>query len=144
MSKVFFRVFGVVVLIGVVAAAMGAVAAQDANYIGKWQGTDSSGGTATVIFGQDGSFTMFIDGTEVIGDSADIKVRYAFDLSKDPAWLDIIVYDADGKELGRMLSIVKFTDPDTMLWRMYDDHTVRPTEFDENDTEDTVKITRIK
>lgn len=145
MRKQTFRSIGIAVLIGVVAIAATVGAAEEPNYHGKWQGADSSGQKATVDFGKDGVFTMTVDDTEIYGGNGVAgTARYKFDFTKTPAWLDIIVYDTAGKEMGRLLSIVKFTGPDTMLWRVNSDPTVRPAEFDEKDKENTVQLTRVQ
>jgi hypothetical protein len=117
---------------------------QETKHLGKWEGTDNSGETAAVSFEKDGYAVLYLNG-ETMGEKRDQEplVKYEFDYSKNPVWLDLIVCDLQGKERGRMKSIVKFLSDDQMLWRIGNDESTRPTGFDDQDKENTVLLKKV-
>ena len=137
-----------VVLAVVVYAAMTqsgfGLAIQETKHLGKWEGTDSSGETAAVSFEKDGYAVLYMNG-EVLGDKRDQEpvVKYEIDYSRNPIWLDLVVLNLAGKELGRMKSIVKFVADDKMIWRVGKDESARPTGFDDSDKENTVVLKKL-
>jgi len=118
------------------------------DYLGKWEGTDNKGQLGALTFYSDGSMVM-VQGGETLGakkgeiKEGDIPITYEFNFAKDPVWLDVIVSDYTGKELGRLRLIVKFIAKDKMLCRMGDMMAQRPDGFDENDKKNTILLTKV-
>ncbi|MCI0486993.1 MAG: hypothetical protein L0229_10375 [Blastocatellia bacterium] len=121
-----------------------AILPQEARHIGKWEGTDDSGKTASIRFDKEGYAILFMDGETIGGKKEGApSVKYEFNHSKTPVWLDLIIYAPTGKEIGRMRSIVKFLEADEMLWRISDDLSQRPTDFDEADKRNTILLKKV-
>ena len=145
MPKQFIRILFVTVFaLFVMISSNFAVQNPETRHIGKWEGTDNTGKTAAIIFDKDGYASLNMDG-EVLGGKRDTEpiVKYEFDYSKKPIWLDLILCDISGKEKARMKSIVKFMADDRMVWQTGDDFTKRPAAFDESDKENTVVLKRV-
>ena len=145
MSK---RIITIVILNAVILLAMiqpgFGLAVQETKHLGKWEGTDNTGVTAAISFEKDGYAVLYKNG-EVLGDKRDREplVKYEIDYTKNPIWLDLVVFDLAGKELGRMKSIIKFVGDAQMIWRIGKDKSTRPTEFDESDKENTVLLKKV-
>ena len=120
------------------------VSAQETRHLGKWEGTDNAGETASISFEKDGYVVLYRSG-ETLGDKRDREplLKYEFDYSKTPIWLDFVIYDLQGKEHGRMKSIVKFLADDKMVWRISENQSERPADFDEKDKESTIVLKRV-
>lgn len=91
----------------------------------------------TFTFADDGSGSMTIG-------AARLPYRYRFDQTHDPAWLDLDA-NAEGKPV-TIRAIAQFARGDKLKIRMPQTGTpdVRPTEFLENDLENTILLTRVE
>lgn len=89
-----------------------------------------------------------IMGNEVIGgkDAAGTgQLKYSVNYSVTPAALDMIAYDNTGKELGRMLGIVKFITGDKILYRsFFPKKSERPSGFASEDDDTQMVLSRVK
>lgn len=103
--------------------------------VGTWSNRAAEN-RVTFVFNPDGSGSMSIG-------NAQLPYRYRFDQSRDPGWLDLDG-TADGKPV-TIRAIAEFVRGDRLKIRMPHTRTpgVRPTEFVENDLENTILLTRV-
>lgn len=128
------------VWVGVVVAAAVALWVYPRVFAPTLVGTWSNRATenrVTFTFNDDGS------GTLTIG-AANLPYRYRFDRSHDPVWLDLDAV-TEGKTV-TIRAIAEFARRDKLKIGM--PHTaapgVRPTEFADNDLENTILLTRVE
>ena len=105
------------------------------------EGAWSNGATENRIdftFNPDGS------GAWLIG-SARLEYRYTFDRTRQPAWLDLDATAPDGRPV-TIRAIAEFAPGGRLKIRMPFPRTpdTRPTEFVDNDIENTILLTRVE
>lgn len=104
--------------------------------VGTWSNR-AEDSPITFTFSDDGSGTMTIG-------SARLSYQYRLDQTRDPAWLDLDAA-ADGRSVS-IRAIAQFARRDKLKIRM--PHTravdIRPTEFVDNDLENTILLTRVE
>lgn len=117
---------------------------QELRHIGKWGGKDEAGKYASIQFDQQGYAILFID-NEALGEKKDgyPTIKYEFNFSKNPIWLDFILLDPSGGELSRIRSIVKFLEGDRMLWQVSNNMAERPVNFDEREKGNYIVLKKV-
>jgi hypothetical protein len=104
--------------------------------VGTWSNRASEN-QVTFTFNDDGSGSMTIG-------AAQLRYRYHFDRTHDPVWLDLDA-TSEGKYV-TIRAIAEFARGDKLKIRL--PHTgspgVRPTEFVDNDIENTILLTRVE
>ncbi len=117
------------------------------SYVGEWKGSDENGKAIALIFDKGGYATLIL-GNEVIGGKMakvgerTLSMKYSFDTTHSPAWLDLIVYnEADQKEFNRLKTIVRFIGDNKLQFMANAWRAERPSNFD-NDNEDVYVLSR--
>jgi hypothetical protein len=104
--------------------------------VGTWSNR-AADNPITFTFHDDGSGTMTIG-------SARLLYQYRLDQTREPAWLDLDA-TADGKPVS-IRAIAQFARRDKLRIRL--PHTravdIRPTEFTDDDLENTILLTRVE
>jgi len=120
-------------------------------HIGEWKG-EQRGETGTLIL-DNTNYAIFIIDNKVLGGDSFVtqkgnnaECKYEIDYSKNPIWLDIVVYvqDEQGKteEMGRLKGIIRFITDTTMEYRVGFDGN-RYENFDSEDEEDTIILHKV-
>jgi hypothetical protein len=115
-------------------------------HIGEWKGED---GSLTL---DKQNYVVFMIEDQVFGGESFIvegqkgKCKYEIDYSKNPIWLDIVVYEvyeqAKEEEIGRFKGIVRFLSDTRMEYRLSFDGN-RYDDFDPDDDEDTIILDKV-
>ena len=118
-------------------------------HIGEWTGSDK-GETGSLILNR-GNSAIFVLGNQVLGgDNFEINgvkaiLKYEIDYSKDPIWLDFVIYE-EGQTLekGRLKGIIRFLTNTKMEYRSnFDPSADRFTKFDSEDKEYTIVLDKV-
>lgn len=116
-------------------------------HIGEWKGTDK-GKTASLILDKS-NHAVLVQGNEVIGgkefemNGVKGECKYEIDYSKDPIWLDLVVYE-QGKtqEKVRLKGIIRFI-TDTKIEYRLGFTGERFDKFDPDDKESTIVLDKV-
>jgi hypothetical protein len=119
--------------------------------IGKWGGTDDKGAKILFIFDEENYVTNIID-NEVFGgkkykrnNGQYYNCKYVIDKTKNPIWLDLVIYDMQGREVDRTECIMQFINNDKMRLRFnFNKQQKRHQTFDPNDKKSTIILDRIE
>lgn len=116
-------------------------------HIGEWSNNDG-GRNWVVKFTPDSLVQILDDSIPVLGgpyyklnDGQPGTCRFEIDYTKNPIWLDVVVFPKDQKmEIGRIKGIVRFISSDKMEWR------INPTgeRFKNFDNQAPNEVTRFK
>lgn len=113
-----------------------AVLSAPSSLVGTWSNR-AADNPVQFTFNDDGSGAMTIG-------AARLPYRYHFDRTRKPAWLDLDA-TVEGREVA-IRAIAQFARKDKLKIRM--PHTraldIRPTEFVDNDLENTILLTRVE
>ena len=120
----------------------------DERHIGEWKGTDNSGKLTSLILDKS-NHAVLVFGNQVIGgkefELKKIKAecKYDIDYSKNPIWLDLVIYE-QGKtqELGRLKGIVRFITDNKIEYRL-NFAGERFDKFDPEDKESTIVLDKV-
>ncbi len=115
--------------------------------IGEWKGTDK-GQTGSLVLDKS-NHAIFVLENQVIG-GKDYEVngiksecKYEIDYSKNPIWLDIVIYESGTtKEKGRLKGIVRFITDTKIEYRISLDGN-RFDKFDSEDKENTIVFDKV-
>ena len=119
-------------------------------HIGEWTCSDNTGETGSLILNK-GNSAVFIVGNQVLGgDNFEINgvkatLKYEIDYSKDPIWLDLVIYEEGQKqETVRAKGIIRFLTNNKMEYRFKPEPSVdRFTKFDSEDKENTIVLDKV-
>ena len=118
-------------------------------HIGVWEGVNSKGIPVNLVLDENKNVVL-IQNNEVIGGNefeyegkkADFK--YEIDYSKDPIWLDFVLYEkGTTQEKTRLKGIIRFITDKKMEYRM-NFQKGRYENFDPNDKEFTIVLDKVK
>jgi hypothetical protein len=117
-------------------------------HIGEWKG-ESKGEVGSLILDKT-KHAVLVIGNEVIGgDDFVIQgdkqgvCKYEIDYSKNPIWLDIVIYEkGKSEELGRLKGIVRFLTDSKMEYRIGFEGK-RFENFDPEDQENTIVLDKV-
>jgi hypothetical protein len=116
-------------------------------HIGEWKGTDE-GKTASLILDKS-NHAVFVSDNQVLG-GKDFQMngfkgecKYEIDYSKNPIWLDLVVYE-QGKtqEKGRLKGIIRFITDNKIEYRINVTGD-RFDSFDPEDKENTIVLDKV-
>ena len=117
-------------------------------HIGVWTG-EHNGDVGTLILYKNNDAVLIIDDEVFGGDNfvsengIKFECKYEIDYSKNPVWLDIVIYIQETKkEVGRMKGIIRFLSDTKMEYRIGFDGT-RYKDFDPGDEEDTMILYKV-
>ena len=113
--------------------------------VGRWTGEDQ-GVVGFMIFDSEGYASMEFSGKVMGGKSflmngENAKMTYTFNSDKDPAELDMIVSNEDGKIIRAIYCIAEFKNKNNMKLAASFGSPTRPAEFTEKNT---MNLTRIE
>ena len=116
-------------------------------HIGEWKG-ESMGEVGSLVLDKTNNAVFFI-GNEVMGGENFVfhgkrgNCKYEIDYSKNPIWLDIVVYEQDKtEEIVRLKGIVRFITDNKIEYRLSFDGN-RFDNFDPEDKENTIVLDRV-
>jgi hypothetical protein len=108
----------------------------DERHIGEWKGTDNSGKLASLILDKSNHGVFVIDNQV-------IECKYEIDYSKNPLWLDLVLYEqAKTQEIDRMKGIVRFITDNKIEYRV-NFTGERFDKFDPEDKENTIVLDKV-
>jgi len=102
-------------------AAGCAIAGPDPRIVGRWEGLDALGRCSGFVFDGGGAVVAFVSRGEVlIPDPKRVNgMRFLTDAASDPARIDLVMTDAAGAELRRLLAIYRFPTANAFELRTY-------------------------
>lgn len=117
-------------------------------HIGEWKGIDK-GKTVSLIL-DNSSYAVLVQGNQVMGgkefqiNGIKADCKYEVDYSKNPIWLDLVVYEhGKSQEKVRMKGIMRFITDNKIEYRL--DFTGKRFEtFDPEDKENTIVLDKVK
>jgi len=115
--------------------------------IGEWKGSDNEQVGSMIL--DNTNHAVIVVGNQVMGgkdfeiNGVKAECKYVVDFTKDPIWLDIVIYEV-GKteEISRMKGIVKFITDNKIEYRLNFEGD-RFDKFDPEDTENTMVLDRV-
>ncbi|ESU19844.1 hypothetical protein FEDK69T_31000 [Flavobacterium enshiense DK69] len=118
-------------------------------HIGEWTGTDKGEKGSLIL--NEGNSAVFVIGNQVLGgknfeiNGVKASLEYEIDYSKNPIWLDLVLYEKEQKiEKGRMRGIVRFLTDTKMEYRVsFNPFSDRFTKFDSEDKENTIVLDKM-
>ncbi len=121
----------------------------DQRHLGEWVGIHR--GDTGIIILNSGNIAEFIFNNEVMGgDGFEVNgikavLQYEIDYTKDPIWLDFVVYEVgQEQEKGRIKGIVRFLSDTQMELRVSFDSSIdRFLAFDSEDTDNTIILNKV-
>ena len=106
---------------------------------GTWEGKDGKGVTGAFQFQPGGYAQVTVNGERLVPEIPNgPSVKFVLNQSKSPIWLDFIVFDPSGKEIGRMKCIIQLLGPKSMKIRIGENPSTRPLTFDGANADDTL------
>lgn len=127
---------------------LGSFAPLTHNIVGEWKGTDKTGKSASFILDKTNHLTMVMDGKVMSGlehevNGRKVEIKYEFDESKKPIWLDFVFYfDGVRDDSKTAKGIIRFISDSKIELRMDFDSNLRFEKFDPRDKENTIMLTR--
>jgi hypothetical protein len=126
---------------------LGACSGPSSKLVGEWKGNDNRGKKNVVIFKNDNIAEWISENTilggehfEIEGEKAELK--YEVDYSKDPIWLDLVIYrNGIPLEDKRIKGIVRFPSDTRMEWRIGMEN--RYITFDSRDMNSTMLLDKV-
>jgi hypothetical protein len=118
-------------------------------HIGEWTGSDKVKTGSLILY--KGNSAVFVIGNQVLGgDNFEINgvkstLKYEIDYSKDPIWLDLVLYEEGQKQENvRLKGIIRFLTNTKMEYRLnFDSSAERFTKFDIEDNENTIVLDKV-
>ncbi|MCB0699870.1 MAG: hypothetical protein H6551_13390 [Chitinophagales bacterium] len=118
--------------------------------VGEWTG-NSNGEDMSYIFDEEGYATL-TSGNNVMGgksfvvEGQNASMKYMVNTDENPMWLDLVLYEeGSDMEKGRMKGIARFITDDKMEYRVsFNPAEGRPANFDPEDKNNTILLTRTK
>ena len=118
-------------------------------HIGEWTGSDK-GEIGSLILNKGNSAVLVIGNQVLGGDNFEINgvkatLKYEIDYSKDPIWLDLVIYEEGLKqEKGKLKGIIRFLTNTKMEYRLnFDPSADRFSKFDSEDKENTIVLDKV-
>lgn len=142
-----FQIFKSIILITAI-LALHSCSNSNEKHIGEWKG-ESKGQTGSLVLDKT-KHAVFVIGNEVIGGDNFViqggkkgECKYEIDYSKNPIWLDIVIYE-QGKteETVRLKGIVRFVTDNKIEYRMGFEGS-HFENFDPEDKENTIVLDRV-
>lgn len=114
-------------------------------HIGEWITTDNTGKTSSLILDKS-NHAVFVQDNQVIGgkefemNGKKGECKYEIDYSKNPIWLDLVVYEqGKSQEKARVKGIMRFITDDKIEYRL-NFVGERFDKFDPDDKENTIVL----
>lgn len=120
-----------------------------AQLTGEYRGTDNSGAEMTLVFSDNGEVVMKSGGEVMGGPGFEVNglptvLRYEHKTAPEPDWLDLVFCAKEGlEEFARIKGLVRFESADVLLYRANLVDETRYTDFDPEDKDGTVRLTRV-
>jgi hypothetical protein len=117
-------------------------------HVGTWKGEDSKDKIGSLVLDSSGYATLLVDNETLGGKDFEMngikaECKYKIDYSKEPIWLDIVMYNKESQhEMGRLKGIIKFITDNKIMYRINFEGE-RYTRFDPNDKENTIVLNRV-
>ena len=114
-----------------------AVYSQSQRLLGTWEGTDKENASGKVVFEEDKSALLYIEGQEIR------IVEYTIDNTSSPIVIELrTVVDGQEKVL---YSLAEFIDANTIKWELFTPDTKnRPEQFSESSTDNQIILRRAR
>lgn len=121
----------------------------DQKHIGEWTGSDKEGKGSLIL--DKGNSAIFVFGNQVLGgDNFEINgvkatLNYEIDYSKDPIWLDLVIYaEGQNQEMARLKGIIRFLTNTKMEYRLnFNPSADRFTKFSNEDNNNTIVLDKV-
>jgi hypothetical protein len=120
---------------------------KNVRHIGEWKGTDK-GKTGSLIMDKTNHAIFVIDnqvlgGNDFVINGVKGECKYEIDYSKNPIWLDIVIYEkGKNEEKGRLKGIIEFITDNKIEYRL-NLTGERFDKFDPEDKENTIVLDKI-